>query len=138
VEQAGAAAFWMSEFHTMSSSGKSKRGFAAMHPAKQRAIASKGGKAAHAAGRAHEFTTAEASAAGRKGGLEAHRRGKAHRFTPEEAQAAVHKALLARRCRRHARTVCRPRNGRGGVNCGPMSSTRWPRHVSKRTGKRSR
>jgi general stress protein YciG len=34
----------------------------------QREIASKGGKAAHAQGRAHEFTTEEARSAGRKGG----------------------------------------------------------------------
>lgn len=47
---------------------KSKRGFASMDLTKQRAIASKGGLAAHAQGRAHEFTTAEAQAAGRKGG----------------------------------------------------------------------
>jgi len=35
---------------------------------KQREIASKGGKAAHAQGRAHEFTPDEARTAGRKGG----------------------------------------------------------------------
>ncbi|MCL2447315.1 MAG: stress-induced protein [Polyangiaceae bacterium] len=35
---------------------------------KQREIASKGGKAAHAQGRAHEFTPDEARVAGRKGG----------------------------------------------------------------------
>ena len=35
---------------------------------KQRAIASKGGKAAHAKGTAHEFTSEEAREAGRKGG----------------------------------------------------------------------
>jgi general stress protein YciG len=46
----------------------SKRGFAGMDPAEQRAIASKGGKAAHAQGRAHEFTSDEAKAAGRAGG----------------------------------------------------------------------
>jgi len=39
-----------------------------MDLAKQREIASKGGKAAHAQGRAHEFTAEEARAAGRKGG----------------------------------------------------------------------
>ena len=33
------------------SSGRSKRGFAAMDPAKQREIASKGGKASHGGGR---------------------------------------------------------------------------------------
>ncbi|MCZ4052342.1 KGG domain-containing protein [Oxalobacter sp. OxGP1] len=46
----------------------SKRGFAAMDPEKQRAIASMGGKAAHAKGTAHQFTSEEARAAGRKGG----------------------------------------------------------------------
>jgi general stress protein YciG len=49
--------------------GKSShRGFASMDPAKQREIASKGGKAAHAQGRAHEFTPDEARHAGKKGG----------------------------------------------------------------------
>ena len=46
----------------------SKRGFASMDTAKQREIASKGGRAAHAKGTAHEFTTDEARVAGRKGG----------------------------------------------------------------------
>ena len=46
----------------------SRRGFASMDKDKQRAIASKGGKAAHAKGTAHEFTPDEARAAGRKGG----------------------------------------------------------------------
>lgn len=41
------------------------RGFASMDPAKQREIASEGGRAAHAAGTAHEFTSQEARAAGR-------------------------------------------------------------------------
>ena len=44
------------------------RGFASMDAAKQREIASKGGKAAHAKGTAHEFTSEEAREAGRKGG----------------------------------------------------------------------
>lgn len=47
---------------------KSARGFASMDPEKQREIASKGGKAAHLQGRAHEFTSDEAREAGRKGG----------------------------------------------------------------------
>jgi general stress protein YciG len=46
----------------------SKRGFASMDGEKQRQIASKGGKAAHAKGTAHEWTSEEARAAGRKGG----------------------------------------------------------------------
>jgi uncharacterized protein len=70
---------------------KSLRGFAAMDRAKQRAIASKGGKAAHAKGTAHEFTPEEARAAGRKGGQAAHAKGTAHEFTPEEAREAGRK-----------------------------------------------
>ena len=46
----------------------SDKGFASMNAAKQREIASKGGKAAHEQGAAHEFTSEEAKAAGRKGG----------------------------------------------------------------------
>jgi general stress protein YciG len=42
--------------------------------AKQREIASKGGKAAHQKGTAHEWTRDEARDAGRKGGLASHRR----------------------------------------------------------------
>ncbi|MGH9198387.1 MAG: KGG domain-containing protein [Acidimicrobiia bacterium] len=41
---------------------------------KQREIASKGGKAAHQKGTAHEWTSDEARAAGRKGGMASHRR----------------------------------------------------------------
>ena len=51
-----------------SESRPSRRGFAAMDPAKQKEIASKGGKAAHQKGTAHEFTPDEARTAGRKGG----------------------------------------------------------------------
>ena len=69
----------------------SKRGFASMDPAKQREIASKGGRAAHAQGKAHEFTSEEARAAGRKGGEAAHARGTAHEFTSEEARQAGQK-----------------------------------------------
>jgi general stress protein YciG len=70
---------------------KSLRGFAAMDKAKQRQIASKGGKAAHAKGTAHEFTPEEAREAGKKGGQAAHARGTAHEFTSEEARAAGRK-----------------------------------------------
>lgn len=42
----------------------SGRGFASMDPARQREIASQGGRAAHASGNAHEFTSEEARAAG--------------------------------------------------------------------------
>ena len=49
-------------------SRKTPRGFAAMDPQAQRAIAAKGGRAAHQKGTAHEFTSEEARVAGRKGG----------------------------------------------------------------------
>lgn len=52
--------------------GKRRRGFASMEPEKLRAIASKGGKAAHAKGSAHRFTSEEAKEAGRKGGRAGH------------------------------------------------------------------
>ena len=54
------------------SHGTSKRGFASMDENKQREIASKGGKAAHEKGTAHEFDSEEAREAGRKGGEASH------------------------------------------------------------------
>lgn len=47
---------------------KKGRGFASMDKSKQREIASKGGRAAHALGTAHEFSSEEARKAGKKGG----------------------------------------------------------------------
>jgi general stress protein YciG len=72
-----------------------KRGFAALDPDRQREIARLGGRAAHAQGRAHQFTSEEAREAGRKGGEAVsqdsqHMKeigrlgGKARRRTPEE------------------------------------------------------
>jgi general stress protein YciG len=48
---------------------RSNRGFASMDRDKQKEIASKGGRAAHAKGTAHEFDSGEAREAGRKGGV---------------------------------------------------------------------
>lgn len=42
------------------------RGFAAMSPEKKKEIAGMGGRAAHASGRAHQFNSEEARAAGKK------------------------------------------------------------------------
>lgn len=53
---------------------KEDRGFASMDRGKQRDIASKGGRAAHQKGSAHEWTSEEAREAGRKGGMASHRR----------------------------------------------------------------
>lgn len=55
--------------NTAGTSRRSNRGFASMDRSKQKEIASKGGKAAHAKGTAHEFDSGEAREAGRKGGL---------------------------------------------------------------------
>lgn len=46
----------------------SRRGFATLDPERRREIARMGGKKAHALGTAHEFSQAEAKAAGHLGG----------------------------------------------------------------------
>ncbi len=66
-----------------------------MSTERQRAIASMGGRAAHARGTAHAFTSEEARVAGAKGGRVAHARGTAHEFTPEEARVAGRKGGLS-------------------------------------------
>jgi general stress protein YciG len=48
------------------------RGFAAMDPQLVSELAKRGGKAAHRAGTAHQFTSDEARIAGRKGGMATH------------------------------------------------------------------
>ncbi len=62
---------------------KEDRGFASMDRSKQREIASKGGKAAHQKGTAHEWTSEEAREAGRKGGMASHRRKQEQQQPPE-------------------------------------------------------
>jgi general stress protein YciG len=54
--------------------GIKDRGFASMDRDKRRAIASKGGRAAHEKGTAHEWTPEEAREAGRRGGLKSHQK----------------------------------------------------------------
>jgi general stress protein YciG len=51
---------------TASGSTGGGRGFAGMDRERQREIASQGGRAAHASGNAHQFTSEEARAAGSK------------------------------------------------------------------------
>lgn len=53
----------------MNEKPKARRGFASMSTEKQKEIASKGGRAAHAKGTAHEWSSGEARDAGRKGGM---------------------------------------------------------------------
>ena len=66
---------------------KLRRGFASMSAEKQREIASKGGRAAHVKGTAHEWTPDEARNAGRKGGMIS--RGGRGRLQSEEEQSVV-------------------------------------------------
>lgn len=75
---------------------KKPRGFAAMDRDRVREIATKGGKAAHAKGVAHQFTSEEAREAGRKGGIAPHaRRGRgAPRLpAPDPRQMSIDDAL---------------------------------------------
>jgi general stress protein YciG len=73
------------------------RGFAAMDRSKVSEIASKGGKAAHAAGTAHQFTSDEARAAGKKGGVAPHvRRGRGPRQSTTLPAADVSEAEEAK------------------------------------------
>jgi general stress protein YciG len=67
---------------------KERRGFASMSAEKQREIASKGGRAAHEKGTAHEWTADEARNAGRKGG-QVSRGGRGRLITPEPQPAAA-------------------------------------------------
>ena len=67
---------------------KEDRGFASMDRNKQREIASKGGKAAHQKGTAHEWTSEEAREAGRKGGMASHRRKQEQQGAPSGAENA--------------------------------------------------
>jgi general stress protein YciG len=71
---------------TPESKPRRPRGFAAMDRKLVSEIARKGGKAAHTAGTAHEFTSDEAREAGRKGGRATHAKRSAQ---PEAAPAAV-------------------------------------------------
>jgi uncharacterized protein len=66
---------------------KERRGFASMSAEKQREIASKGGRAAHQKGTAHEWTSEEARSAGRKGGqISRGGRGRLVEGSPESAE----------------------------------------------------
>jgi general stress protein YciG len=73
---------------------KERRGFASMSPEKQREIASKGGRAAHEKGTAHEWTADEARSAGRKGG-QVSRGGRGRLIVADSPLAATGEAPLA-------------------------------------------
>lgn len=100
----------------MAGSGKSRRGFASMDPSRQREIASKGGKAAHAKGTAHEWSSDEARVAGRRGG-EVVSRDRAHMAAigreGGEARGASARAARASRFGQEGRTSSNAANEAG-------------------------
>jgi general stress protein YciG len=69
--------------------------FAAMDPEQQRCIASKGGRASHDKGGAHEWDSQEPAETGRKGGQSAHEAGRAHEWDSEEAAEGGRRGGLA-------------------------------------------
>ena len=71
----------------MTGERKERRGFASMSPERQREIASKGGRAAHEKGTAHEWSAGEARSAGRKGG-QVSRGGRGRLVSPESSAPA--------------------------------------------------
>lgn len=103
--------------------GKSRRGFASMDPARQREIASKGGRAAHEKGTAHEWSSDEAREAGRKGGVTVSR-DRAHmaaigREGGESRSAAARAARAARQSEREVPMSV----SRDGMSDGSRSSS---------------
>ena len=128
----------------MAGNGKSRRGFASMDPSRQREIASKGGRAAHAKGTAHEWSSDEARVAGRKGG-EVVSRDRAHMAAigreGGEARGANARAARSQRLgdsgrseaasadRSVDRSVERAADGRGS-----MSDRELSRNVSREYG----
>lgn len=73
---------------------KERRGFASMSPEKQREIASKGGRAAHEKGTAHEWTADEARSAGRKGG-QVSRGGRGRLVMPQDSPTTPAASVMA-------------------------------------------
>ena len=101
------------------SGGTSRRGFASMDPSRQKEIASKGGRAAHQKGTAHEWSSDEARSAGQKGGI-AVSRDRAHMAAigREGGESRSRASRAARDTgglsdRELSRTVSRDGDGRG-------------------------
>ena len=101
-----------------SNKNKSCRGFAALSPERRRAIASLGGRAAHAKRVAYTFTPEAASASGMKGGRAVQAKGVGHGFTSEDAREAGRKGGLARWKDRTATAMPRPSSRKPGETRG--------------------
>lgn len=80
------------------------RGFARLTPEQRRALASKGGRTAHARGTASKFTPDDASRAGKI----PHQRGTAHSWTSETGREAGRKGGNAARGARRSSAASEP------------------------------
>ncbi|MCI0458233.1 MAG: KGG domain-containing protein [Gemmataceae bacterium] len=106
-----------------------KRGFAAMDQEKQKAIASKGGRAAHQKGTAHEFTAEEAAAAGRKGGEKVSRNRQHMAEIGRRGGKAAHRNAAARGAEAEPASTHEPSPAHEREAEGPVSSV--PRESSE-------
>jgi uncharacterized protein len=97
---------------------RSNRGFASMDREKQKEIASKGGKAAHAKGTAHEFDSSEAREAGRKGGVAVSRN--------REHMAAIGRRGGEARGHSRARSTVPTNTGSAESSSGSFQNTQRP------------
>lgn len=103
---------------------KQRRGFRAMDAAKQRAIAARGGKAAHAKGTAHEFTAAEAATAGSKGGAALAARGRSYMAEIGRRGGQARAKRFAGRCAAEAPATALPEQlSPPGIGCGCTAET---------------
>ena len=97
---------------------RSNRGFASMDRDKHKEIASKGGRAAHAKGTAHEFDSGEARDAGRKGGVAVSRN--------REHMAAIGRRGGEARGHSRARVPAQATSGAGSTADGSFQNSRMP------------
>src|SRR5215510_3632034 len=103
---------------------RSNRGFASMDREKQKEIASKGGKAAHAKGTAHEFDSSEAREAGRKGGVAVSRN--------REHMAAIGRRGGEARSHSRSRGSAQTNSGSAESSSGSYQNTQRPGAASDR------
>ena len=112
--------------------GKSRRGFASMDANRQKEIASKGGRAAHAKGTAHEWSSDEARTAGRKGGEVVSRDRDHMAAIGREGGEARGRKNAALRTERHGDP---PQAGQ--LQNGQMTDRESPVHVSREGAERT-
>ena len=116
-----------------------RRGFATMDAEAQRRIASKGGKAAHESGHAHEWDSREAAEAGRRGGLASH--GERAAFHRESAAHHAEQAARYRSSGQHDRADLHAEQARSHgrqAEDGGRATSRGPRGFEVSDSERQR